>query len=237
MTPGDLAGAVVSAIRAAVADGELAGARPRERGDRAPEEPGARRLRHQRRAAAGQAGRPAAARGRRGHRRAAARRRPASTAVDVAGPGLPQHQPRARPLGRAGPHRSSRPAPRTGTATHWPGSGSTWSSSRPTRPARCTSAPSGGPRSATRSARVLQRRRRRRSTREYYFNDAGAPDRPVRPLAAGARPRRPAGPRGRLRRRRTSTRSPRDRRRAQPGRPRPARRRGRRRCSAATASS
>ena len=80
-----------------------------------------------------------------------------------------------------------------------PGSGSTWSSSRPTRPGRCTSGTSGGPRSATRSRRLLQRTGAE-VTREYYFNDAGAQiDRFAGSLLAAAQGR--ADARGRLRRR------------------------------------
>ena len=51
-------------------------------------------------------------------------------------------------------------------------SGSTSSSSPPTRPARCTSATPAGPRSATRSRRVLEAAGAE-VTREFYINDRG----------------------------------------------------------------
>ena len=105
-----------------------------------------------------------------GHRRASTSPAPASsTSPSTQGA-----------LGQLAVRRRRRPARRTGAPTRWPGSGSTWSSSRPTRPGRCTSAAPAGPRSATRSAGcsrpaaptvdpgvLLQRRRRA--------------DRPVRP--------------------------------------------------------
>ena len=76
---------------------------------------------------------------------------------------------------------------------------STWSSSRPTRPARCTSAAPGGPRSATRWAGCSPRAGAK-VTREYYFNDAGAQiDRFV--ALAGRRRAGRADPGERLRRR------------------------------------
>ena len=90
------------------------------------------------------------------------------------------------------------------TATRSPGRRSTSSSSRPTRPARCTSAAPAGPRSATRSA-GCSRPAAPRSTREYYFNDAGAQiDRFARVAAGRGRGRAGAGGRlrGRLHRRR-----------------------------------
>ena len=66
---------------------------------------------------------------------------------------LPQHHPRA---GRA---RASSPSTRSTAGDglrplrrRWPVSASTWSSSPPTRPGRCTSAAPAGPRWATRSA-------------------------------------------------------------------------------------
>ncbi len=143
---------------------------------------GARRLRHQRRAAAGQAGRPArrevaeiiAARLRRVRRHRPGRRRR---------PRLPQHHPGRRHArrGRAR-HRRGRRRP-TGAPTSWPASRSTSSSSRPTRPGRCTSAAPGGPRSATRwpgCSRPAAPRSPASTT-----STTTAADRPVRPLAAG----------------------------------------------------
>ena len=76
---------------------------------------------------------------------------------------------------------------------------STSSSSRPTRPARSTSAASGGRPSATRSAGSSSKAGAE-VTREYYFNDHGAQiDRFARSLLASAQGR--AGARGRVRRR------------------------------------
>ena len=145
--------------------------------------------------------------GRRAARASSPRRSPSSSArspgiksVEIAGPGFLNIRLDAAAAGRAGPHGGRRRARRTGTATRSPGSGSTWSSSPPTRPGRCTSAASAGRRSATRWRRLLraagaevatrvllQRRRRRRST--------GSPGR----CCAAAQGRAGAG--GRLRRR------------------------------------
>ena len=150
-----------------------------------------------------------------GHRRGRRRR-----------PGLPQH-PRSTPAPRASwPGRSSRAgADVRPQRRRSPASGSTSSSSRPTRPGRSTSAARAGPPSATRSRGCCSASRRATSTREYYFNDAGAQiDRFAASLLAAAHGR--AGPRGRLRRRLHR----RDRRQIvaaqRPGVARPARRRG-----------
>ena len=62
---------------------------------------------------------------------------------------------------------------RTAAPTRWPASGSTSSSSRPTRPARCTWATPGGPPSAT-PWRGSSRRPAPSVTREFYINDRGA---------------------------------------------------------------
>ena len=160
-----------------------------------PQEPRPRRLRHQRRAPAGQGGRPcrrarspscvaARLRGRRRHRGGRRRR-----------PGLPQHHRRRR--------RRRASSPRTIVAAgaaygahrrRAPGRRSTSSSSRPTRPARCTSAAPAGPRSATRSARLL-RGRRRRGHPGVLLQRPRRPDRPVRPVAAGRAPRASRRPR------------------------------------------
>ena len=135
------------------------------------------------------AGRPAAARGRRAASPTAARARRASPRVDVAGPGFLNITPRRRARSaQLAAHDRRRPARRTAAPTRWPGSGSTSSSSRPTRPARCTSAAPAGPRSATRSPGCSQASGAE-VTREYYFNDAGAQiDRFARsPAGRGAR--------------------------------------------------
>ena len=207
VTPAELSTAVLEAVRAAVEAGDLAVPVPDTAVVERPKQPRARRLRHQRRAAAGQAGRPAAARGRRAARRRGCGSIPGVDRVDVAGPGFLNITLAKDALGGLVAHRARRRARRTGGATRWPASGSTWSSSRPTRPARCTSRTAGGPPSATRSAGcsprpgaevtpgvLLQRRRR--------------PDRPVRRLAAGRRAR-PADAGGRLPRRVRRPRSPR----------------------------
>ncbi len=102
MTPGDLAGAVVSAIRAAVADGELAVPVPesvvierpknKEHGDYATN-------------VALQLAKPAGRPPREVAEVIAGRLRTADgiDRVEVAGSGLPQHQTLARRSGRAGP--------------------------------------------------------------------------------------------------------------------------------------
>ena len=123
--------------------------RARRGGRGAPPEQGARRLRHQRRPAAGQEGGAGSARagpvpgGRPGRDRGI-------TTVDIAGPGFLNITVAAGAQGRSPPTWSP-PARRTAAARPSPGPGSTWSSSPPTRPVRCTSATPGGPRSATRS--------------------------------------------------------------------------------------
>ena len=124
--------------------------------DRATQGQGARRLRHHvALQLAKKAGRPPREVAEAGRRAAA---------------GRPTASPRSTSPARASStSRSTRPPQgelartvvdgrrrRTAAATRWPASGSTWSSSRPTRPARCTSAASAGPRSATRSRRMLQ---------------------------------------------------------------------------------
>ena len=86
---------------------------------------------------------------------------------------LPQHDARARArsaqVARRGRRRRCGVRPRRPC---WPGSGSTWSSSRPTPPGRCTWATPGGPPSATPSPRVLEAAGAE-VTREYYINDRG----------------------------------------------------------------
>ena len=157
---------------------------------------GPRRLRHQRRLQLGQEGRdqpararrpgPAAPRGGRGRRRGRGRR-----------PRLPQHH---RRRGRPGPgrrrHRRRRRR-RTAAPTPSRASGSTSSSSRPTRPARSTSAASAGRPSATRSAgsssRPAPRSPGSTTSTTTARRSTGSPAR------CWPRPRR-AGPRGRLRR-------------------------------------
>ena len=65
------------------------------------------------------------------------------------------------------------PGRRTAATTRSPASGSTSSSSRPTRPGRCTSATRGGPRSATRWP-GCSTRPAPRVEREFYINDRGS---------------------------------------------------------------
>ena len=167
MTPAELAEAVRAAVRAAVDSGDLPlpveaiptevkVERPKvkEHGDYATNIA----LRP------GQAGRPC--------RRARSPRR-SPTQLRGAGrdrerrrrrPGLPQHHPRRRRRRASSPHRSSTAGDAYGRSRRaGRAAASTWSSSRPTRPARCTSAAPGGPRWATRSARILRGQRRRRS--------------------------------------------------------------------------
>ena len=114
---------------------------------------------------------------------------PAIASVEVAGPGFLNVRLDARPRSAAGrAHRRRPPAPRTAAATGWRGSGSTSSSSRPTRPARCTWAACAGPRSATRSARLLEAAGAEVDPR-VLLQRRRRPDRPVRRLAAAPRAR------------------------------------------------
>ena len=201
---GDPRGAVPHRRRrpAALADeGELTlrDGVPARGADRAAQGPRARRLRDQHRAAAGQAGRH-------GHPASWPSCSPtgwprstASPSVDVAGPGFLNIRRRGGRPGRARGRRRGRGRRVRAARRAAPASRSTWSSSRPTRPGRCTSARTrwaavgdalGRVLTATGAEvtpRVLLQRRRR-------------PDRPVRRVAAGRGPRR-ADARGRLRRR------------------------------------
>ena len=139
-------------IRAAL---ETAAARARDRGRTsgtgavAHQAEGARRLRDQRRARAGVAGRTQPARGGRGD----PRRVPGGAVRRARGggrPGVPEHLRHRRLAARRAPRRGGggRVLRRRGAAT---ASGSRWSSSARTRPARCTSVMHATPRSATRS--------------------------------------------------------------------------------------
>ena len=106
--------------------------------------------------------------------------------AEIAGPGLHQPAPRRR---RAGRHRrrGARGAARpTATATSTPAATSTWSSSRPTRRARCTWAAPAGPRSATRSAGCSPRGAPRSSASTTSTTPAAQIDRFVRSLVAAA---------------------------------------------------
>ena len=156
--------------------------------DRAAEEPRSRRLRHQRGVAAGQAGRPAAARGRRDHRGPAAR---SAADRDVStSPG-----PASSTSGSPTPRRASLPARSSPGGDGYGRSDALAEGAdqprvrlgEPDRPGAPRRAPAG-PRSATRW-RGSCARPAPTSTREYYFNDAGVADRPVRRVAArrGAR--------------------------------------------------
>ena len=104
-------------------------------------------------------------------RRAAGRASAGCERMEIAGPGFINL--RLKPRGQAGG--GGRGADRQATASG--GSrrtaGACWSSSsRPTRPARCTWATAARPRWATPSA-TCSRPRAGRSTREFYYNDAG----------------------------------------------------------------
>ena len=158
----------------------------------------ARRLRDQRRPAARQAGRPAAARGRRGRRHAAARDRRGRRGRRRR-PRLPQHHPRRR--------RRRASWPRTvvaagdglrRTATAWPGSASTSSSSRPTRPGPLHLGHVRWAAVGDALARVLQAAGADVDAR-VLLQRRGRADRPVRAVAARRAPRA-------SRRRRTGTR-------------------------------
>ena len=101
--------------------------------------------------------------------------------------GLPQHPARRRRRGRARAHGRRARAAAYGHERALAGVTSTWSSSRRTRPARCTSAACAGRPSATASPGCF-RRPAPTVTREYYFNDHGAQiDRFARSLLAAAR--------------------------------------------------
>ena len=147
-------------------------------------------------------------------------------AVDIAGPGFLNITVEAGAQGVRSPARSWPPGRRTAPARRCAGAADQRRVHlAPTRPARCTSATPAGPRSATRSRRVLEAAGAE-VTREFYINDRGAQMDRFGALAGGRGAGR-AGARGRLPRRATSpssrsrwsTRRPRD--------PRPARRRAR----------
>ena len=156
VTPHELSDAVVAALDAPWSSrGDVDADRRRARvgGGGAPAEPLARRLRHQRRAPARQAGRPAAARRspRCWPQELTARRRASrrSTSPDRASSTSPLDAGAQGVLARA---RSSRPGAAYGRNDDaGRAAGSTSSSSPPTRPARCTSATPAGRPSATRS--------------------------------------------------------------------------------------
>ena len=101
--------------------------------------------------------------------------------ADVAGPGFVNLRLEAAAPASSSA-RSSRRARRTGGRRHWPASGSTSSSSRPTPPARSTSAAPAGPPSATRSAGPARHAGRRGDPR-VLLQRPRRPDRPVRPVA------------------------------------------------------
>ena len=157
--------------------------RPHHGGGRASAQQGARGLRDQRRAPAGEEGGHQPAGLRRAGRRAAAE--PPTGSRPSTSPARGSSTSRSRPAPRARSRQTcSRPGRRTAATTRSPASGSTSSSSRPTRPARCTSATPGGPRSATRwpgcSTRPVPS-----VEREFYINDRGVADGQVRRLGRG----------------------------------------------------
>ena len=202
VTPEQLSALVVAALTSLVERGDAHAARRRPgRGHgRAAAQQGARRLRHQRRAAAGQEGRPGQPAG----ARAAARRRAAPpttgiATVDIAGPGFlnipvaagAQGEVAAEIVAAGTSYGTARPRS--------PARRSTSSSSPPTRPARSTSAASRWAAVGDSLGRIFDDDRRRGHPR-VLLQRPRRPDRPVRPLAAGQRAGR-AGARGRLRRR------------------------------------
>jgi arginyl-tRNA synthetase len=188
VTPEQLRDLVRTVVAAVVERGTLAVAVPDEVLVERPEEPRARRLRDQRRPPPGQAGRHAAARGRRPARRGAARaagrragrrRRPGFLNVTLA----------QGALGRIAVDRSRRPRLRhTGPS---PGSRLNLEFVSPTRQARVHIGGTAGPQWVTPSAGCW-RPAAVTVTREYYFNDAGAQNAGC-PLPDGRRSR-PAGP-------------------------------------------
>ena len=92
--------------------------------------------------------------------------------VEVAGPGFLNITRRGR---GPGPGRGRHRRGRGGVRPHrrrWPARRSTSSSSRPTRPARCTSGTPGGPSLGDAIARVLEAAGAE-VAREYYINDRG----------------------------------------------------------------
>jgi arginyl-tRNA synthetase len=97
--------------------------------------------------------------------------------IAVAGPGFINLHCAPRRASASSPRRSP-PAPPSARGRRAAIRGSS-SSSRPTRPARCTSATRARPRSATRSA-TCSRRRAGRVVREFYYNDAASRSRPWR---------------------------------------------------------
>ena len=152
-----------------------------------PRSEGSRRLRHQRRAAAGQEGRHEPARARRAARRASSTSADGIAGVEIAGPGFLNITRRGRRPGRGGGRRRRGRGGVRQHPTRSPARRSTSSSSPPTRPARSTSAASAGRRSVTRSA-GSSTLTGAEVTREYYFNDHGAQiDRFARSLLASAR--------------------------------------------------
>ena len=192
MTPEELAAAVLAAVRAAVDAGDLAVSVPdsavverpksREHGDYATNV--ALQL-------AKPAGRPP--------REVAAlsppgcAEHPGIATVEVAGPGF-LNITLARTRWPAWSAPCSRPAPAYGRGEVDAGrQPSTWSSSRPTRPARCTSAHARWAAVGDALARLLTASGAE-VTREYYFNDAGAQIDRFAALA-GARPRPGSRPR------------------------------------------
>ena len=169
------------------------------RGDRGAAPPeGARRLRDQRGAAAGQEGRDEP------RERSASCSPPGSARSTASAPSTwparASSTSPSRPARRArSPRTSSPPGRRTGTPRCSPGSRSTSSSSRPTRPGPCTSVTPAGPCSVTRSRAVLAAAGAE-VTREFYINDRGVQmDHFADSIVAAALGRADAG--GRVRRR------------------------------------
>ena len=136
MTPAELADVLLAAVRRAVESGALDADVPAARCTSSG--PGSASTATTRPTSRCSWPRPPAARRARSPRSSPRRiveRRRGSRAVDVAGPGLPQHHPRRGRARRAGAHRSSRPARRLRPHRRSAASArSTWSSSPRTRP-------------------------------------------------------------------------------------------------------
>ena len=112
------------------------------------------------------------------------------------GSGLPQRDGGGRGAGPGRRRHRRGGRRRTAARRPWPASRSTSSSSRPTRPARCTWVTRGGPCSATPSARVLEAAGADGGARVLHQRPR-QPDGPFRRLPRGVRARQP-DPGGRL---------------------------------------
>ena len=174
MNPAQLSATIVAALTTLSEDGRLTlpDGVPADGGGRASAEQGARGLRDQRRAAAGQEGRAEPARARRDARRASCVQADGHQRGRRRRPGVPEHHRRGR---RPGPGRGRRRGRRCGVRPHRGARRarrSTWSSSRPTRPGRCTSGHTRWAVLGDAIGRVLSAAGAE-VTREFYINDRG----------------------------------------------------------------